>query len=89
MFYISLPNFYQTLCMTSPYMHLNWYDFNQNQFVESYTSLKGINRNLCFLRNLYITCPGETREHLLVRIVVRVCKITSVCLTDSGVLFLL
>jgi len=34
---------------------LNFYDFNQNWFVESYTSLMGINRNLCLLPNFNIT----------------------------------
>ena len=42
--------------MISLYMHKNGYDFNQNHFVESYTSLMGINRNQCFLPNFNIPC---------------------------------
>jgi hypothetical protein len=34
--------------MIPPYIALNLCDFNQNWFVESYTLLMGINRNLCF-----------------------------------------
>jgi len=41
--------------MISPYKQFNLYDFNQNQFVQSYTSLTGNNTNLCFLPNFNIT----------------------------------